>query len=495
MPRHSIGMNEIRPSPASETDLALRWEAEAGGRSFATAAGGAVVVEHPGRRNRDRGPDFLEALLAFDRERLRRGSVEIHLRASDWYAHGHGQDDCYGDVILHVVGDAGRYRVIAGAPLIVIGHGLGFRAGEVSGANPALSAGNHQSHPGWQALAQSLAGVSAAGTAWRPLLDELGDARFAAQAAGLEGDIAAVGPEQALYEAVMTAVGYSKNAVPFRDLARLVPIEHLRGLAQGAPTTAGRTARLAGVLFGATGMLPSQRSPRAETSASGAGWPGTGDKALDWARSAEAPPPGIADPSHPEDDAYTDNAEAEWRRLGGGDVLGRGEWHTFRVRPANGPARRVGAAVEVASDWLERNLITRIREAVLIPDPKQAAMKTVSEIVIGRRGYWATHHRLGSRRAHGAAVAVIGRARAVEITINALLPFLAALGDWTNDRALEKAALSAYAALPTAPPNSAAQQIEAVIRGMGIGGNGRPNRPPLSARQQQGLLHLAQFRV
>ncbi|MDA1097312.1 MAG: DUF2851 family protein, partial [Chloroflexi bacterium] len=121
-------MNGLGPNPVREADLASTWEAAARGRSFATATDHAVVVEHPGRRNRDRGPDFLEALLAFDGERLRRGSVEIHLRASDWYAHGHGQDDSYRDVILHVVGDAGRHLEIAGAPLLVLRDGLEFGA-------------------------------------------------------------------------------------------------------------------------------------------------------------------------------------------------------------------------------------------------------------------------------------------------------------------------------------------------------------------------------
>lgn len=48
------------------------------------------------------GPDFFNAKLYIDKQ-LWAGNVEIHLKASDWFAHRHEFDHRYENVILHVV--------------------------------------------------------------------------------------------------------------------------------------------------------------------------------------------------------------------------------------------------------------------------------------------------------------------------------------------------------------------------------------------------------
>lgn len=61
-----------------------------------------VTVIHPGHYLQQQGPDFFNALLEINGQKWA-GTVEIHLKSSDWYHHYHETDSNYDNVILHVV--------------------------------------------------------------------------------------------------------------------------------------------------------------------------------------------------------------------------------------------------------------------------------------------------------------------------------------------------------------------------------------------------------
>lgn len=61
-----------------------------------------VEVIHPGEWNTHQGADFQNARINIDGT-IWAGAVELHLRTSDWYKHGHQHDDRYAKIILHVV--------------------------------------------------------------------------------------------------------------------------------------------------------------------------------------------------------------------------------------------------------------------------------------------------------------------------------------------------------------------------------------------------------
>lgn len=71
-------------------------------KALQTTDGEALEVVDPGMSNPNAGPDFFNAKLKW-RGALWAGNIEIHVRASDWYRHGHDKDAAYNNTILHVV--------------------------------------------------------------------------------------------------------------------------------------------------------------------------------------------------------------------------------------------------------------------------------------------------------------------------------------------------------------------------------------------------------
>ena len=78
------------------------WENRLLSKDLRTVDGDPLFVNSVGNRNYDSGPDFLDARIRIGGT-LWVGHVEIHVNASDWFRHGHHNDDAYNNVILHVV--------------------------------------------------------------------------------------------------------------------------------------------------------------------------------------------------------------------------------------------------------------------------------------------------------------------------------------------------------------------------------------------------------
>ena len=61
-----------------------------------------IQIIYPGLHNTNQGPDFLNARVKIA-DTILAGSIEIHINASEWNLHKHGNDTNYSNVILHVV--------------------------------------------------------------------------------------------------------------------------------------------------------------------------------------------------------------------------------------------------------------------------------------------------------------------------------------------------------------------------------------------------------
>jgi hypothetical protein len=67
-----------------------------------TATGERLQIIYPGKLNTNQGPDFTDAQIKIDNTTLA-GTIELHLKSSQWNEHGHSEDGNYKNVILHVV--------------------------------------------------------------------------------------------------------------------------------------------------------------------------------------------------------------------------------------------------------------------------------------------------------------------------------------------------------------------------------------------------------
>lgn len=67
-----------------------------------TKNGEGVQIIFPGQHNTNQGPDFSDAKIKIGNT-IWAGTVELHLKTSDWQKHKHQLDKNYNNVILHVV--------------------------------------------------------------------------------------------------------------------------------------------------------------------------------------------------------------------------------------------------------------------------------------------------------------------------------------------------------------------------------------------------------
>ena len=88
-----------------ESLLQFIWQFQYYNKSeLSTSTGEALHIISPGRLNHNQGPDFTDAKIIIGTTTWA-GTIELHIRASDWQRHKHDGDSNYYNVILHVVWD------------------------------------------------------------------------------------------------------------------------------------------------------------------------------------------------------------------------------------------------------------------------------------------------------------------------------------------------------------------------------------------------------
>lgn len=180
------------------------------------------VIDFGEYNSNESGPDFLHAKIIIDGI-LWFGSIEFHLKSSDWYKHGHQTDSAYDNVILHVVWDHDKEVQNSGRNLptllisnyiqkdFTISHEINQRQGKVLPCTFSLN------------LVKSISIEKEK----ESILHE----RMIRKTAHLntsEGE----GYAQVLYELLATAFGAKVNKDPFWELSRRIPVKKLLKLNQ-----------------------------------------------------------------------------------------------------------------------------------------------------------------------------------------------------------------------------------------------------------------------
>lgn len=86
-------------------------------QNLVTTNGESVSVQYTGVRNDFAGPDFKEAKVTVDGIQWA-GAVEMHIKSSDWFRHGHQHDGNYENVVLHVVWEYDKAILLADGTVI-----------------------------------------------------------------------------------------------------------------------------------------------------------------------------------------------------------------------------------------------------------------------------------------------------------------------------------------------------------------------------------------
>jgi len=235
------------------------------------------------------------------------------------------------------------------------------------------------------------------------LLDQKGSDRFRQKAAAMARRMNRVNAEQTLYEFAMRAAGYVKNTDACLTLARRLPMAMIRAL---VGTGGGhRITDLQALLFGVSGLLPSQRIAGGETRL---------------------------------DDPYVREIETRWeafRRSMAVRPMQEHDWLFFRLRPFNFPTIRLAGMSYFIAAGLRDGLDT------LVADPMQSAIDQGPVVLLPRiagrfeemtrpvpEDYWLKHTVFGEPSRTPRA-SLIGRDRQRGMVVDVILPFLFALAD------------------------------------------------------------------
>jgi hypothetical protein len=358
-------------------------------RDLATSQGDRLIILHPGIRNEDAGPDFLNSRIIIN-DITWHGHIELHVKASDWKLHKHQKDPAYDNVVLHVVWENDQ-------PIERKDHTL----------LPTLSLKDKVDPQLWeryQQLIQSTTKIPCASQIHRvdaitkmSMLDKALFKRLTHKN-GLANQLLAnnQGDWQATaYQLLSYNFGFKANSPPFLELSVDLPWEIIA-------RHTDNTMELEALLLGQAGLLE---------------------------KDVQTP------------DLYLNQLIREYEYLKHKyqlpiGRLNRANWKFFRLRPANFPTIRIAQFAQLLHQYPQ--LFNW-----LVHTPVQALNK---QLAIQQSTYWQQHYQFGklSKR----KIPGLGRSSIENIFINTVVPLLVAYGKAQDEPSYIDRAIGILEGLP-----------------------------------------------
>lgn len=353
-----------------------------------TTEGEELTIFNTGSYNTDAGPDFFQAKIKIDQLEWA-GSIEIHIKSSDWLAHRHTDNGAYENVILHVVWENNQ-------PILR----------KDGTAIPTLELKHHVSKELWSKYAKLVnSGMNiacqssfseVASITKISMLDQAMMRRFESKANEVkkllnenQGDW-----EEATYQWLARCFGFKINSESFFLLAKALPYKIIR-------KHVNNLLQIEALLFGQAGMLETSTKHEYITT-------------LFREYQFLSAKYGLAD-----------------------SKLNPAQWKFLRLRPANFPTLRIAQFARLLQN--QTGLFSQIIEST----------KEQWRTLLGARPseYWQTHYHFSkpSKRQEHA----LGEESKFVLIINAVIPVLVAYGKQTDNDALVEKAINWLQVLPT----------------------------------------------
>ncbi len=358
------------PDPPEPDELAWqsRWFSGDFGRDFVTTTGEPVHIADFGWWNHGAGPDFRDCAVEISGQ-PRRGSIELDPFARDWEAHGHGSSEAYNDTVLHLYlanPGAGTFFTRTADHRAVPQVAL-----DITRCTPAGDERSAPARPG--RCVQSLASLTE-----KRLAEIMEDAaRFRMESKGRRWRrIAEIhGMDQAIFQGIAGALGYSRNKLPMSVLAQRLPLKFLQR----------RPGDAEALLFGVAGFLDGREANHGD------------DATRAWLRSLW---------------------ESWWKYRAGFTPGHPGQpirWTLSGTRPVNHPQRRIAALWQIVTHWKAIRRLT---------DPAAFHEKTLTALLESlTHPYWSTHYTLTAKTS-SVKLALLGTQRIRDILANVIYPLL-----------------------------------------------------------------------